>query len=705
MPIAITEEQRALRESLRDWAEGRGTEAARKLETGEAPRWHEESTWAELVEIGLFSLLTEDVGTVADLAAGLEQTAESLVPGPVWSTALAGAVLHRSGTDEALVTALAEGRATVAVALEPGGLVGTRQEDGLRVSGSAGPVPAAMGATHLLLRARVDEQLRWFVVEADRAERTARSALDLTRPAADVVLRDVLVEEVDAEVTDLAIALAAAEAAGLANWCLRTAVEHARTREQFGRVIGSFQAIKHLCAGMLCRSEQITALAWDAARAAQDADPEERALIASAAGAVVFDGAVQVAKDCIQVLGGIGFTWEHDAHLHLRRATSLRQLVGGTGRWRRRAAELAASGVRRALSPGDLPEHERAEVRGAVESIAALPEEQRQVRLAENGLLAPHWPRPHGLGAGPQQQLIIDEELDRAGVRRPDLVVGNWAVPTLLEHGSQQQRERFAWPTLRGEITWCQLFSEPGAGSDLAGLRTRAEKVDGGWRISGQKVWTSLAQEADWAICLARTDPEAPKHRGISYFLVDMRSPGIAVRPLREITGEARFNEVFLDEVFVPDELLVGEPGQGWKLARTTLANERVALGGSSLGRDVERLLDDVAGSDAASRERLGAVVAEGLSVSLLRLRATQRSLRGQAPGAESSVEKLLGVQHRQNAAELAVELRGSAALATDGPAAEAVHEFLLTRAHSIAGGTTQVLLDVAAERLLGLPR
>ena len=505
------------------------------------------------------------------------------------------------------------------------------------------------------------------------------------------------------DVRDLAVTLAAAEAAGIAGWCLRTAVDYARTREQFGQVIGSFQAIKHLCAQMLCKVEKATALAWDAARAAEDA-PDEHPLAAAVAGAAVFDAAVEVAKDCIQVLGGIGFTWEHDAHLYLRRALALRQVVGGSAVWRRRVADLSASGARRTLSlSAELPEERRGEIRGAVEEIAGLSPQQQRIRLAETGYLAPHWPKPYGCGANPHEQLLIDEELDRAGVQRPDMVVGNWAVPTIVEHGTDAQRERFVWPTLRGEVVWCQLFSEPGAGSDLAGLRTKAERVDGGWKLTGQKVWTSLAQEADWGICLARTDPEAPKHRGISYFLVDMRSEGITVRPLREITGVERFNEVFLDDVFVPDECLVAEPGQGWKLARTTLANERVALGGgSSLGQEVERLLAGSGDTDPSVRERLGAAVVEGLAGSLLRMRATLRSLQGRGPGAESSVEKLLGVWHRQNVAELGVEVLGAEALVME---AEPVHEVLLTRALSIAGGTTQILLNVIAERILGLPR
>ncbi|TDC87885.1 acyl-CoA dehydrogenase [Saccharopolyspora aridisoli] len=699
MPIAITEEQRALQESIRSWAEGLGTDPVRKLENADAPVWHEQETWTGLTEIGVFSLLTEGLGTLTDLAAGLEQAADALVPGPVWSTAVAVALLGDAD--------FAEGRATAAVALEPGELVGAGTGDGLVVSGRVAAVAGATGVTHLLLCARVDERDVWFLVEVERAELRARPSLDLSRPVAEVVLRDVTVPAThvvaERDVRDLAVTLAAAEAAGIAGWCLRTAVEHAGTREQFGQVIGSFQAVKHLCAQMLCKVEKATALAWDAARAAEDA-PEEHPLAAAVAGAAVFDAAVEVAKDCIQVLGGIGFTWEHDAHLYLRRALALRQTVGASAGWRRRVAELSASGVRRRLSlSAELPEERRGEMRGAVEEIAALPPQQQRNRLAETGYLAPHWPRPYGCGASPHEQLLIDEELDRAGVRRPDMVVGNWAVPTIVEHGTDEQRERFVWQTLRGEITWCQLFSEPGAGSDLAGLRTKAERVDGGWRLTGQKVWTSLAQEADWGICLARTEPDAPKHRGISYFLVDMRSEGITVRPLREITGVERFNEVFLDDVFVPDECLVAEPGQGWKLARTTLASERVALGGgSSLGQEVERLLAASGGTDPSLRERLGGAVVDGLAGSLLRLRATLRSLHGRGPGAESSVEKLLGVSHRQNVAELGVEMLGTEALVVE---AEPVHEVLLTRALSIAGGTTQILLNVVAERILGLPR
>ena len=259
---------------------------------------------------------------------------------------------------------------------------------------------------------------------------------------------------------------------------------------------------------------------------------------------------------------------------------------------------------------------------------------------------------------------------------------------------------------MRGEITWCQLFSEPGAGSDLAALRTRAERTDGGWLLNGQKVWTSVAAEADWAICLVRTDPDAPKHRGITYVLLDMTTPGITIRPLRELTGDALFNEVFLDDVLVPDDCVVGEVNGGWPLARTTLANERVAISDSSFGVSVERALTAAGESPSALvRERLGAAVAEAGLSKALGLRSTLRTLTGAGPGPESSVQKLVGVRQRQDSAQLALDLLADDVLLGGAEGRAAVHEALVTRCLSIAGGTTQVLLNIVGERILGLPR
>jgi len=265
-------------------------------------------------------------------------------------------------------------------------------------------------------------------------------------------------------------------------------------------------------------------------------------------------------------------------------------------------------------------------------------------------------------------------------------------------------------PTLRGDIVWCQLFSEPGAGSDLAALSTRATRVDGGWSLEGQKVWTSVAQRAHMGICLARTDPEAPKHRGITYFLVDMASPGIEVRPLREITGDALFNEVFFDGCFVPDDCVVGEVNGGWRLARTTLANERVSLStDSAFGGALEGVLARVSGErslqDPVTLDRLGLLLAEAQSLAQLGLRATLRSVGGLQPGPESSVRKLLGAEFEQRVHEFGLDLAGPDGVITEGEAAVSARGVLHSRCLTIAGGTSEVQRNVIGERLLGLPR
>ncbi|WP_018255584.1 acyl-CoA dehydrogenase [Salinispora mooreana] len=746
MPIAMTTDQLAFQDAIRRWAaEANVLATVRALENG--PSAAADRHWAGLAGLGCFALavpeqLGGDGGRGGELAAVLEQLTVALVPGPVMPTLLAALTLASTGPAPAaksLLPDLAAGKVSVGVALTPGALTAVPVAGGAyRVTGQVNAVLGAGSTTHLMLTAGTETETLSFVLDSEHAgvHLTARTPVDFSRPLADVRLAGVLVKPDQLlpapgpdRLRDCAALLAAVEAAAVASWCLHTATEHAKVRRQFDQAIGSFQAVGHLCAGMLCRAERANAVAWDAARA-YDQAPEELPLAAATAAAIALDAAVDNAKDCIQVLGGIGFTWEHDAHLYLRRALALRQLLGGGARWRQRCAELTLAGARRhvwavgdefraateaATPPSsgagiDADSADRLAVRAQLRAIAQLPDAERRTRLAAVGYLAPHWPAPYGINASPAQQLLIDEELDRAGVVRPDLAIGGWAVPTILHHGSAAQRDRFAGPSLRGEITWCQLFSEPEAGSDLASLRTRANRVPGGWRLSGQKVWTSLAAEADWAICLARTDPTASKHRGLTYFLVDMRSPGIEIRPLREITGRSVFNEVFLDDVFVPDEAVVGEPGQGWRLARATLSYERVAMGrGPGFGADVDRLVRMVGAGEAASepgmRERLGGHIADGLAVSLVECRATLRRLGEDRGGPESAVAKLIGVSHRQAVAETALTLCGPDGAAADGASVEPIHHFLLTRCLSIAGGTTQILLSLVAERVLGLPR
>ena len=753
MPIAATDEQLALQASIRDWAKRAGTVAhVRSLEPGSDAGGADGSgpgrsgagwaglgwdgpCWGDLAGLGVFSIALPVAaggagGTVTDLAAALEELTLALAPGPVLPTLLAGLVLAPHAGLPAvpsLLAALAAGEATATVGLPAATLTGAGQPAGpLRVTGEIGPVLSGGASGQLLAAAVTGDSEVWFCIPATHpgVTVTERTPVDFSRPLATIRFTGAVIAPGQilpgvstARVRALAATLYAVEAAAVAGWCSATAAEYARTRHQFGRPIGAFQAVKHLCAGLLCRAERATALAWDAARAADEA-PHEHPLAAAAAAALALDAAVDNAKDCVQVLGGIGFTWEHDAHLYLRRALALRQLLGGGAVWRERTAALALAGSRRRLALTAPGTPLAGAARAVAGTVAALPRESHRAALAEAGYVAPQWPPPYGLGASPGEVSVIDEELDQAGLTRPDLVIGGWAGLAVVQHGSPAQQQRFAGPTLRGEITWCQLFSEPGAGSDLASLQTRARVAGGGWRLSGQKVWTSLAREADWAICLARTDPAGPRHRGITFFLVDMHSDGIEIRPLREITGRAVFNEVFLDEVFVPDDCVLGEPGDGWRIARSALATERVAMGrGSALGDEVEGLIATVrsAGLSADPRvmEQLGALVAEGLAGSVLDHRSALAQLRragarpgpGADPGQLAAVRKLLGVAHRQSVAEAALALCGPEGAAADGTGSAPVHEFLLSRCLSIAGGTTQILLSVVAERVLGLPR
>ncbi len=699
----ISSEQFAARELVRDWAARSGaTESVRDIEQGESKAWRR--MFDGLAGLGLFGVaVPEDCGgadgSIEDLAAMVEEAARALVPGPVATTALATLVV----ADPELRAALATGERTAGVALD--GDV-EFDETASQVSGT---LPWVLGGVEdglILLPAGET----WLLVDAaaDGVAVEPLTATDFSRPLARVVLTSASADVIDAAagwVSDLTATVLSAEAAGITRWALDTAVDYAKVREQFGKPIGSFQAIKHLCAEMLCRTEQVAVAAADAARAAEDGDPRQLSIAAAIAAGVAIDAVKANTKDCIQVLGGIGITWEHDAHLYLRRAYGIGQFLGGSARWLRRTAELTQNGVRRDLTI-DLSEVAdlRPAIADAVAEVAALAEDARQAKLAEAGLLAPHWPAPYGRGAGPAEQLLIDQEMASADVTRPDLVIGWWAAPTILEHGTPEQVERFVPGTLSGEIFWCQMFSEPGAGSDLASLRTKAVRADGGWELTGQKVWTSSAHKAQWGVCLARTDPDAPKHKGITYFLIDMSSPGILIRPLREITGDALFNEVFLDNVFVPDEMVVGTVNDGWRLARTTLANERVAMAaGTALGNPMEQLLAEAAKAnlDVAQQDQLAHLIITAQVGSLLDQRIAQLAVGGQDPGAQSSVRKLIGVRYRQALAEYRMELSEGSGIVADAT----VKDFLNTRCLTIAGGTEQILLTLAAERLLGLPR
>ena len=341
-------------------------------------------------------------------------------------------------------------------------------------------------------------------------------------------------------------------------------------------------------------------------------------------------------------------------------------------------------------------------------------------QLAEQGLVAPHWPVPWGLGADPTHQLIVDDELRRAGVRRPENTIGiGWAGPTILYAGTQAQKDRFLLPLLAGEEIWCQLFSEPGAGSDLASLTTRAERDGDQWVVSGQKVWTSYAHAARFGILLARTEPDASKHEGISYFICPMDAAGVRVRPLVDMTGTHTFNEVTLDDVRLDPDSLVGARGQGWALAKVTLGNERVSLSGSGalwgMGPTAADLVDLVRGSgrpvDPLMRQRLARLWIEGELLALLRMRTVSAAMAGLPPGPEASVRKALADEHGQHVMAVANDLAGARGMIHGtGPVAGSPSDpiwafgFLFAPALTIGGGTAEVQRYIVAEHTLGLP-
>ena len=335
-----------------------------------------------------------------------------------------------------------------------------------------------------------------------------------------------------------------------------------------------------------------------------------------------------------------------------------------------------------------------------------------QRKLAEGGLAGATWPKEYGgQGLGPIEQVIISQEIARAGVPGILDVIGVGMLgPTIIAHGTEEQKSRYLGPMLHGDEVWCQLFSEPAAGSDLAGIQTRAKKDDGGWRLTGQKVWTTNAQFAAYGLILARTDADVPKHKGLTMFILPMDAEGVTVRGLRQISGEAEFNEVFLDDVRLDDDMVVGQVGNGWGTALTTLMFERVTIGFGSegMGYRPQRFADAIASDPTASRDgevrqRLGHIATELLAVRFTSYRMLSALQQGQIPGPEAGLSKITTVNAGIAACELVADALGPDALREDVENPFAYHTSFLPGLKS-AGGTEEILRNTIGERVLGLP-
>ena len=730
MPIAIKPEHQDLAESVRALV-NRVAPAEVLHEALETPISNPPPFWRAAADQGLHGLhLSESVGGqgygMLELAVAVAEFGHGAVPGPFIPSVIASALIAAHDPESKLLAELASGETIAAAALESD-LTGTQVDGTLTIRGECRCVPAGAQASLLVLPVSIENTVAWVVLDAAQLQIEEWKSVDPLRPVARIradgaeVSTDRVLSAVPHSAGRAIITtLLSAEAVGIALWATETASEYAKIREQFGRPIGQFQAIKHKCAEMIATTERATAAVWDAARAIDEAAPNDwgdastHYQFAAAVAATLAPVAAQhCAQDCIQVHGGIGFTWEHDTNVYYRRTLGLVAAFGHTSQFGQRVFDTATTTGMRTLDIDLAPETEqlRAEIRAEVAGLKAIPREERNTAIAEGGWVQPHLPRPWGRASDPVEQIIIAQEFSTGLVKRPQMGIAAWLIPSIVAYGTEDQKQRFLPPTFRGEMIWCQLFSEPGAGSDLASLTTKATKVDGGWRITGQKIWTTAAQFSQWGALLARTDPSAAKHNGISYFLLDMASEGVEVKPLRELTGNALFNTVFIDDVFVPDDRVLGEVNQGWEVSRNTLTAERVSIGSSEPGflPNLERFVEFVSEGDFddVGRHRAGELIAEGHAAKLMNMRSTQLTLAGGDAMPSAAISKLLSMRTGQGYAEFAVSSFGIAGAIGDGSSPQGRWaEFLLaSRATTIYGGTSEVQLNIIAERLLGLPR
>lgn len=719
MGIAIDDAHRELEAVATAFLTDRGALAANRALLND-PDGTLPPFWDDLAGMGWLGLaVSEDNGGsgfgLIEVAVIAEAMGAAVAPGPFLTTAIAASVIDICAAPEVAggrLGDLVDGKIRWAFGFDG---------SGLKISGPA-DTPTASGSTGVLLAGGCAERALVLVGDDVALVDLTSTDIGVASPAdVDPSRPSLAVELTDAPVTILpgaarqarAIAwtLLAAEATGGARACCESATAYAKEREQFGRVIGSFQAVKHHCANMLVASELATAATWDAARAAADDDLDSFEYAAAVAATLAVDAFFTNSQLNTQVHGGIGFTWEHDAHLYVRRATVLSALIvaadphpvviDATRRGVLRAADLDLPGEAEAI---------RERVRADLAEIAKSDGDARRDALVDSGYAVPHWPTPFGRGAGAVEQLVIESELAAAGIQTPQYGITSWVILTLIQHGTPDQIERWVSPALHQETVWCQMFSEPGAGSDAASIRMKGVRTDGGWILNGQKVWTSVAHQADQGLVTVRTDPDAPKHDGITTMVIDMHDPGVEVRPLRQVTGNADFNEVFLTDVFVPDDDVVGPVNAGWKVARSTFGNERVGIGGG-IGGSFAGFIDPVALMDAHPERAaefvasVAAHLARNQTLRLLNMRRAQRAVAGTEAGPEGNVTKLVVAEQGALLAPIAVALAGPGAAFLEGEGAGPAYLALACRAMTIAGGTSEIARNQIAERILGLPR
>lgn len=772
MNYEITEEQHALCEGVSQFLQDRS--APRDSYDGGSPV--DRQVWAGLASMGLIGLSGPDDlggggGSLIDEALVAEQLGYHTAAVPAVTVAVLSHVLSGIGgtTAKGIFNDLASGeRLSLAAVSASRGLelsFNAAEVDGVwLLSGESDDLIEASGAESLVVRACTGDGPAWFLVDCHTAGATVSDQKSLDQSQRLGMLRAVRAKasrlgNVDVENAEAALrrglVVLAAQATGCAARALNLAVAHAKQRHQFGQPIGQFQAVKHTLANMLIDVENARSATYNAAWAI-DSGRKDRWQAVRMAKSVATENAVRVVDHAIQVHGGIGFTWEYDLHLLLRRAKTMQAVLGSPDEHFDRlghdlfderalhrdgringtdsaalAAVIDSAGDRAFLNEfsswldDNLPEGWGqpgfALPRDAAERRAFLLGLQR--RLAEGRWVGIHWPTEFGgRDATLAQQVAYHAELVRRGIppfpgHRGITIV----APTLIRHGTPEQQRRFIDRIRIGEDLWAGGFSEPAAGSDLAGLRTRGAIEGDTVRVNGQKIWTSSAQWCNWIYTLVRTNADAPKHEGISVVLIPLDTPGVSVRPIRQITGSAEFNEVFFDDVVVPVDNIVGPVDAGWTVNRTTLSHEHFTLfigAQARYARTVDTLIDGVIErgdrETDADRMRVRNELARHWVTSQLLLvnglRNVARVQAGGEPGAEGSIMKVYGQESEKALYELALDILGPRGVLDRGAEnapdrGKWLYGYLGSRAATIGGGTSEIHRNKIGENVLGLPR
>ena len=730
------------------------------------------SAWQELADMGwLGCRVPESLGGMAlshaQTALMLEQFGRSLAPEPLAACAIMCAQTLLTGAHESLkalwLPKLAAGQWLPALAWQEDAAASTEGAFNAGFGGASDGWPVTTRAIAHGDNVKLVGAKR-FVPHGDRADafivsaegpsgpalylvpRAAAGLRIVTRPRvdgghwSDLILDGVSVGP-DAEIAQGESARAAlrsaldagrlavgAELVGLMGRAFEITIDYLKVREQFDRRIGSFQALQHRATDLLVLVEVSRSVLRRAARQFDETDdPAVHAMAASQLKARASDAAVQVVKGCIQLHGGIGYTDDCNIGLFLKRAMVLAAWLGGADAHRLRYGQLADRTVGRSdqtvtdeplrlEARALLAEHFPQAWRYPATRMSLRDTDTWQKTLAAKGWIAPGWPREHGgMGLSTYEQIVLAEEFDRHGLS----IVSNMGVtmlgPLLIRYGTDDQKRKYLPAIVKAEVRWCQGYSEPGAGSDLASLRTRAVLEGDTFTVNGQKIWTTYAHEADMIFLLVRTDPQAKKQDGISFLLVDMRTPGITVKPIRNLTGESEFCEVFFDDVKVPRDNIVGELNRGWSMAKSLLGSERISIGSPRLARyplqllqglmQAQRLMEDPVQRARFDRLRLEV---DDLSAAFMRMAEVLR--RGDELGAEVSILKIWVTETMQRVTDMLLECQAEAGTLdevvplSDGTSVHVAGQYFLSRPATIYGGSNEIQRNILAKAILELP-